>query len=152
MFQIINEMFSILSKIRGDQVSALASNTMCLSCGRGDVNFMPPVEVVKGNNGHYYRTDNLKKSPNSNRGTDYEFGRRLSLGIDVYTKEEQTAEHTYHSHLPVDSIIQNNSDFPEGGGETHRKKRVGAGGGLFRRTGGISKPIKLRNSGDRTLS
>lgn len=75
MFQIINEMYTILSKIRGDQVSALASNTLCLSCGRGDVNFMPPIEVVRGNNGQYYRTDKLKKSPNSSRNPDFDYGK-----------------------------------------------------------------------------
>jgi hypothetical protein len=148
MFIIINEMFSILSKIRGDQVSALASNTLCLSCGRGDVNFMPPIEVVRGNNGQYYRTDLLKKSPNSSRGPDFEYGKPSMIpGIDVFTKEEQTAEHTYHSHLPVDSIIQNNPDFPEGG-ETFRKKKSN-NPSLFRKTGGITKPIKLRASGER---
>lgn len=35
---------------------------------------MPPVEVIRGGNGQYYRTDLLKKSPNSSRGADYEFG------------------------------------------------------------------------------
>lgn len=74
MMAIINEMFSILSKIRGDQVSALASNTLCLSCGRGDVNFMPPLEVVQGTNGQYYKTDLLKKASTNSKGNDFDIG------------------------------------------------------------------------------
>lgn len=72
---IVNEMYTILGKIRGDQVSALASNTLCLSCGRGDVNFMPPVEVSQGANGQYYKTDLVKKSPSNNKGNDFDVGR-----------------------------------------------------------------------------
>lgn len=74
MMTIINEMHNILAKIRGDQISALASNTLCLSCGRGDVNFIPPVELVKGNNGQYYRTDKLKKSPKGQKSVEFEVG------------------------------------------------------------------------------
>lgn len=67
----------------------------------------------------------------------------------MYTKEEQTAEHTYHSHLPVDSIIQNSSDIPEGL-NSNRRKRIGGGGGLFMKTGGFGKPNKIRPSNDRS--
>lgn len=73
---LISEMQHLLTRIRGDQISALASNTLCLSCGRGDVNFMPPMEHIKGINGVYYKAEASRK-----HGVDpatYDIG-RLSL-------------------------------------------------------------------------
>ncbi len=66
---LVGETHGVILKIRGDQVQALASNTLCLSCGRGDVNFLPPVEVVKGTNGQYYR------GTTRNNSFDYDVGR-----------------------------------------------------------------------------
>lgn len=61
MSGLISEMQHLLTRIRSDQISALASNTLCLSCGRGDVNFMPPVDHVKGMNGVYYKAELSRK-------------------------------------------------------------------------------------------
>jgi uncharacterized coiled-coil protein SlyX len=92
---------SIISRIRNDQLRALAScrNALCLSCGRGDVNFMPPIDYIKGTNGNYYRTDGFK-DPNL-----YDHGQ------DVFTKEEVCKEHTVHAHIPVDTLLQSDLDL-----------------------------------------
>ena len=92
---------TLISRIRNDQLRALAScrNALCLSCGRGDVNFMPPLEYVKGLDGHYYKGI-PPKDPN---GFDY--------GVDVFGKEEVVKEHTLHSHVPIDGKLQGDLDL-----------------------------------------
>jgi hypothetical protein len=44
----VGKLFNLISTIRNDQLRALASSktALCLSCGRGDVNFIPPEEYV----------------------------------------------------------------------------------------------------------
>lgn len=127
---LVGETHGVILKIRGDQVQALASNTLCLSCGRGDVNFLPPVEVVKGTNGQYYR--GLAR----NNSMDYD------VGIDVFTKEETTQEHTFQAHLPLDSIIHGDADARdrEAGSPFSQRKKTN----LLRKTFG-SKPKRFQD-------
>ena len=66
---LVGETRGIILKIRGDQVQSLASNTLCLSCGRGDVNFLPPMEMVKGSNGQFYRAGSTNQKEFYDIGT-----------------------------------------------------------------------------------
>lgn len=91
---------SLISRIRNDQLRALASckNALCLSCGRGDVNFIPPLEYVKGLDGQFYKADPMRDSHCYDKAQD------------VFTKQENCKEHTIHSHIPVDTLLQTDMD------------------------------------------
>lgn len=93
---------SVISRIRNDQLRALASckNALCLSCGRGDVNFMPPMEFVRASNGQYYRAESQDPA-------------LFDHGMDVFTKQEVCKEHTMHAHLPVDAILAGDAEMLE---------------------------------------
>ena len=93
---------TIIQKIRNDQLRSIAScrNALCLSCGRGDATFMPPLEFLKATNGQYYRAH----SQDSNL---YDHGK------DVFTKQEVCREHTIHAHMPVDALMSVEGDINE---------------------------------------
>jgi hypothetical protein len=92
-------MNAVVARIRNEQLRAIAScrNALCLSCGRGDVNFMPPMEYAKAANGQYYKTENRDPA-------------LYDHGIDVFTKQEVCREHTIHSHVPVDMLLSGDED------------------------------------------
>ena len=58
---------------------------------------MPPLEYIKGSNGHYYKAEPPKDQ--------YEYG------MDVFVKEEVVKEHTLHSHVPIDGRLQGDMDL-----------------------------------------
>lgn len=106
----VKKLTNILRTMKQDQIKSLANTraVLCLSCGRGDVNFMPPTDYVRGEDGRFYKTDFVLKnnqitSVNSPE-EDYEYG------MDAFTRHEIVKEHTLKSHLPVDLIMQNNAD------------------------------------------
>jgi hypothetical protein len=90
---------AVVARIRNEQLRAIAScrNALCLSCGRGDVNFMPPIDFVKATNGQYYRAETRDPA-------------LFDHGIDVFTKQEICREHTIHSHVPVDMLLSGDED------------------------------------------
>jgi hypothetical protein len=71
---LMSEVVSIMDKLRGEQINALASKSLCLSCGRGDVNFIPPSDIIKGTNGQYYRAENGRKVGPDSKPLDYDIG------------------------------------------------------------------------------
>ena len=41
-------------------------NVLCLSCGRGETNFIPPVHTMKGTDGKFYKVDGTGVSKGHN--------------------------------------------------------------------------------------
>jgi len=98
----VKKLTNILRTMKQDQIKSLANTraVLCLSCGRGDVNFMPPTDYVKGEDGRFYKTDFVVKNNQimsvNNPEEDFEYG------IDAFTRHEIVKEHTLKAHLPVD--------------------------------------------------
>ena len=132
---------TLISRIRNDQLRALAScrNALCLSCGRGDVNFMPPLEYVKGLDGHYYKG----VPPKDPHGFD--------VGADVFGKEELVKEHTLHSHVPVDGRLQGDLDLiakaRSGRAAPHNRPQTAAAAPSSPRSPALRVPTRLGRPG-----
>lgn len=90
----VKKLTNILRTMKQDQIKSLANTraVLCLSCGRGDVNFMPPTDYVKGEDGRFYKTDFVVKNNQilsvNNPEEEFEYG------IDAFTRHEIVKEHT----------------------------------------------------------
>ena len=106
----VKKLTNILRTMKQDQIKSLANTraVLCLSCGRGDVNFMPPTDYIKGEDGRFYKTDFIVKNNQilsvNNPEEEFEYGQ------DAFTRHEIVKEHTLKSHLPIDLILQNQAD------------------------------------------
>lgn len=106
----VKKLTNILRTMKQDQIKSLANTraVLCLSCGRGDVNFMPPTDYIKGEDGRFYKTDFIVKNNQvlsvNNPEEEFEYG------MDAFTRHEIVKEHTLKSHLPIDLIQQNQVD------------------------------------------
>jgi hypothetical protein len=74
----IEEIFGVIKHMRNDQIKALATHSLCLSCGRGDAHFMPPANLIRGGNGKYYKGENQTARTSHNKSEPYDIGRQGS--------------------------------------------------------------------------
>lgn len=78
MYNSLRKISDVISILQQEQASALAStkNALCLSCGRGDANFLPPMSQVKGNDGNYYKTygKDSRRPGNIKAKENYDYG------------------------------------------------------------------------------
>ena len=84
MFTSLKKITDVITLLQQDQATAIGStrNVLCLSCGRGDATFLPPMKQSKGADGNYYVTHQAMKVNgkviNSKEDIDY--------GIKSFTK------------------------------------------------------------------
>lgn len=77
MFTSLKKITDVITLLQQDQANAIGStkNALCLSCGRGDATFLPPMKHAKGTDGNYYIThQSMKvngKVVNSREDIDY---------------------------------------------------------------------------------
>lgn len=132
----VKKLTNILRTMKQDQIKSLANTraVLCLSCGRGDVNFMPPTDYVKGEDGRFYKTDFVVKNNQilsvNNPEEEFEYG------IDAFTRHEIVKEHTQKAHLPVDLVMQNQQQNEmKNIGKKIRPMSAMHGGGIFKGRG-----------------
>ena len=120
----VKKLTNVLKTMKQDQIKSLANTraVLCLSCGRGDVNFMPPNDYVRGEDGRFYKTDFVIKNNQvtslNNPDEEYDYG------TDVFTRHEIVKEHTLKSHLPVDLIMQHAADPKVSGDKIALSKKI----------------------------
>lgn len=58
MFTSLKKITDVITLLQQDQATAIGStrNVLCLSCGRGDATFLPPMKQTKGADGNFYLT------------------------------------------------------------------------------------------------
>jgi hypothetical protein len=56
MFTSLKKITDVITLLQQDQANAIGStrNALCLSCGRGDATFLPPMKQTKGTDGNFY--------------------------------------------------------------------------------------------------
>lgn len=103
MFASLKKITDVITMLQQDQATAIGStrNALCLSCGRGDATFLPPMKHTKGADGNFYQTHQTPKV-NGKGITNKE---DIDFGYEVFDKQEVTREHIKMSHEPVDNWI-----------------------------------------------
>lgn len=82
MFTSMKKITEVMTMLQQDQTTAIGStrNVLCLSCGRGDATFLPPMKQTKGADGNYYVTHQTMKVNGKviNSREDIDYGSRAS--------------------------------------------------------------------------
>lgn len=83
MFTSLKKITDVITLLQQDQATAIGStrNALCLSCGRGDATFLPPMKQTKGADGNYYLTHQPLKVHGKvvNSREDIDFGRQTLM-------------------------------------------------------------------------
>lgn len=81
MFTSLKKITDVITLLQQDQATAIGSTraALCLSCGRGDATFLPPMKQSKGGDGNYYVTHQQMKINGKliTSKDDIDFGRGL---------------------------------------------------------------------------
>lgn len=98
----IDKITKVISAFQQEQASALAStkNALCLSCGRGDANFLPPMTQVQGVDGNYYKTLSIDKRMPGNISSKENY----DYGYEVFTRNHMVEEHNVKLHEPAEEF------------------------------------------------
>ena len=135
MFTSLKKITDVITLLQQDQASAIGStrNVLCLSCGRGDATFLPPMKQTKGADGNFYMTHQPLKVNGKviTNKEEIDYGMDLpNQGYEVFDRQEVQREHVKTSHEPVEQWVER----PATGGT--------AGAGVL----GRSKEGVLKNS------
>lgn len=78
MFSSLKKITDVITLLQQDQATAIGTtrNALCLSCGRGDATFLPPMKQTKGADGNFYVTHQAMKVNGKviNSKEDIDFG------------------------------------------------------------------------------
>ena len=121
MFTSLKKITDVITLLQQDQATAIGStrNVLCLSCGRGDATFLPPMKQTKGADGNFYVTHQPLKVNGKviTNKEEIDYGISLTdIGYEVFDRQEVQREHIKVSHEPVENWVERPGTSSTSGG------------------------------------
>ena len=93
MFTSLKKITDVITLLQQDQATAIGSTraALCLSCGRGDATFLPPMKQMKGADNNYYLTHQQMKVNGKvvNSRDDIDYGNDLLTQATRYLTDKK---------------------------------------------------------------
>lgn len=134
----VNAIIAIMTK---DQANALATTSnvpqLCLSCGRGNAKFIPPVHHIQGTDGKFYRAE-VSRGANIYHNVMFE---GYDIGQEVFNQPQPHNRHA-HSSMGQVSLTGKNIFQPNYVGDKQGSTMLGMTGSGMMGTGGLKRGMR----------